>query len=130
MDLNTGSLSLASSTPATRWLGKNGWDGLIQQNEMNRLNVITLKYFQIKTFWTFIYEFVNTKSFFFTTGKLRYTLTYYIENFKQWHSNSCDCNWTRTQNHLVLKRTLNHLAKLALVKFKRTKSTAFFDTKK
>ena len=26
---------------------------------------------------------------------------------------SSDCNWTRTQNHLVLKRTLNHLAKLA-----------------
>ena len=26
-----------------------------------------------------------------------------------------DCNWTRTQNHLVLKRTLNHLAKLAYV---------------
>ena len=25
----------------------------------------------------------------------------------------CDSNWTRTQNHLVLKRTLNHLAKLA-----------------
>ena len=24
-----------------------------------------------------------------------------------------DCNWTRTQNHLVLKRTLNHLTKLA-----------------
>ena len=24
-----------------------------------------------------------------------------------------DCNWTRTQNHLLLKRTLNHLAKLA-----------------
>ena len=24
-----------------------------------------------------------------------------------------DCKWTRTQNHLVLKRTLNHLAKLA-----------------
>ena len=24
-----------------------------------------------------------------------------------------DCNWTRTQNQLVLKRTLNHLAKLA-----------------
>ena len=22
-----------------------------------------------------------------------------------------DCNWTRTQNHLVLKRTLNHLAR-------------------
>ena len=25
-----------------------------------------------------------------------------------------DCDWTRTQNHLVLKRTLNHLAKLAM----------------
>ena len=24
-----------------------------------------------------------------------------------------DCNWTRTHNHLVDKRTLNHLAKLA-----------------
>ena len=24
-----------------------------------------------------------------------------------------DCNWTRTQKHLVFKRTLNHLAKLA-----------------
>ena len=23
-----------------------------------------------------------------------------------------DCNWTRTQNHLIRKRTLNHLAKL------------------
>ena len=23
-----------------------------------------------------------------------------------------DCNWTRTRNHLVLKRTLNHLAEL------------------
>ena len=26
-----------------------------------------------------------------------------------------DCNWTRTQNHLVLKRTLNHLAKLVWI---------------
>ena len=25
-----------------------------------------------------------------------------------------DCNWTRTHNHLIRKRTLNHLAKLAL----------------
>ena len=24
-----------------------------------------------------------------------------------------DCNWNRTQNHLVCKRTLNHLTKLA-----------------
>ena len=29
--------------------------------------------------------------------------------FEQFKS---DCNWIRTQNHLVLKRTLNHLAKL------------------
>ena len=28
-------------------------------------------------------------------------------------SQSFDCNWIRTQNHLVLKGTLNHLAKLA-----------------
>ena len=26
-----------------------------------------------------------------------------------------DCNWTRTQNHLVPKRTLNHLAKLVKI---------------
>ena len=26
-----------------------------------------------------------------------------------------DCNWTRTHNHLVRKRTLNHLAKLAIL---------------
>ena len=25
-----------------------------------------------------------------------------------------DCNWTRTHNHLVRKRTLNHLAKLVI----------------
>ena len=30
---------------------------------------------------------------------------------KIWRLN--DCNWTRTQNHLVSKRTLNHLAKVA-----------------
>ena len=24
----------------------------------------------------------------------------------------CDCSWTRIHNHLVHKRTLNHLAKL------------------
>ena len=35
----------------------------------------------------------------------------------------CDCNWTRTQNHLVLKRTLNHLAKLVfLLSYKNTQS--------
>ena len=40
--------------------------------------------------------------------------------FKYWKLNLCkkvlilaDFNWTRTQNHLVRKRTLSHLAKLA-----------------
>ena len=28
-------------------------------------------------------------------------------------SSISDCNWTQTQNHLVRKQTLNHLAKLA-----------------
>ena len=31
-----------------------------------------------------------------------------------------DCNWTRTQNHLVLKRTLDHLAKLTTQPFGQT----------
>ena len=33
------------------------------------------------------------------------------------HWNSSDHNWTRTQNHLVRKRTLNHLARLASSEF-------------
>ena len=32
------------------------------------------------------------------------------KNTGNWNN---DCNWTRTHNHLVRKRTLNHLAKLA-----------------
>ena len=32
------------------------------------------------------------------------------------HEHSHICNWTRTQNHLVLKRTLNHLVKLETLK--------------
>ena len=35
-------------------------------------------------------------------------LSSHFVEFEQFKS---DCNWTRTQNHLVLKRTLNHLAK-------------------
>ena len=31
------------------------------------------------------------------------------ENQLDLQINWSDCNWTRTQNHLVLKRTLNHL---------------------
>ena len=29
-----------------------------------------------------------------------------------------DCNWTRTQNHLVLKRTLNHFGQMVEWSFK------------
>ena len=32
---------------------------------------------------------------------------------RTWKHAQRDCNWTRTQNHLVLKRRINHLAKLA-----------------
>ena len=46
---------------------------------------------------------------------------WYLSKFGYYHHKldfgnffSCDCNWTRTHNHLVRKRTLNHLAKLAL----------------
>ena len=31
-------------------------------------------------------------------------------NYKDPKFNVSDCNWTRTQNHLVLKQTLNHLS--------------------
>ena len=35
-------------------------------------------------------------------------------NIKKINNNlTNDCNWIRTHNHLVHKRTLNHLAKLA-----------------
>ena len=34
------------------------------------------------------------------------------------YKKEADCNWTRTQNHLVLNRTLNHLAKLARLRTK------------
>ena len=37
-----------------------------------------------------------------------------LRPYKNIFRNICsDCNWTRTHNHLVHKRTLNHLAKLA-----------------
>ena len=50
-------------------------------------------------------------------GPLIFTI--HISDIFGFADNTClsnyadDCNWTRTQNHLVLKRTLNHLAKLA-----------------
>ena len=36
-----------------------------------------------------------------------------LEQRKSTTNNNIYSNWTRTHNHLVLKRTLNHLAKLA-----------------
>ena len=40
-------------------------------------------------------------------------ITFYLTNGKFFSS---DCNWTRTQNHLVRKRALSHLAKLVRVR--------------
>ena len=37
----------------------------------------------------------------------------WVNVFLQKVNSFSDCNWTRTQNHLVRSRTLNHLAKLA-----------------
>ena len=37
----------------------------------------------------------------------------YSKYQKMTASNVCDCNWTQTHNHLVQKRILNHLDKLA-----------------
>ena len=37
-----------------------------------------------------------------------------------------DCNWTRTQNHLVLKQTLNHLAKWFWVRAQLQKLSCLF----
>ena len=39
--------------------------------------------------------------------KLKVTL---LSRMSKQRENQSDCNWTRTQNHLVRKRTLNHLA--------------------
>ena len=46
-------------------------------------------------------------------------------NFKK-NDDISDCNWTRTHNHLVHKRTLNHLAKLALSHLFRARSSLTF----
>ena len=43
----------------------------------------------------------------------RIKLNMNINFFLNTNENLSDCNWTRTHNHLVHKRTLNHLAKLA-----------------
>ena len=49
---------------------------------------------------------------FYPLPKWKYfILTYWIVKYDS--TIFSDCNWTRTQNYLVLKRTLNHLAKLA-----------------
>ena len=58
------------------------------------------------------------------TNKKRLTYLLHLQHFPHTFLNSnllhhyniarySDCNWTWTQNHLVRKRTLNHLAKLA-----------------
>ena len=65
---------------------------------------------------------------FITTSKIRAISNLLIKMYIL----QSDCNWTRTQNHLVLKRTLNHLAKLVkcsllyLTKFEKLKALKFW----
>ena len=50
-------------------------------------------------------------------NKAKTCLVHISRNFKDIFKDTCfnfyDCNWTRTQNHLVRKQTLKHLAKPA-----------------
>ena len=50
---------------------------------------------------------------------LSLSITFFWSQLKLWYASQkcifmtvCDCNWTRTHNHLVHKWKLNHLAKL------------------
>ena len=61
----------------------------------------------------------STKSYWSVAAGLRNPLiqeavirAFFIEILRNIHFT--DCNWTRTQNHLVRKRTLNHLAKTTI----------------
>ena len=47
--------------------------------------------------------------------------------FQTIHGSLSDCNWTRTQNHLVRKRTVNHLAKLACGVWIHSEARTWYD---
>ena len=68
-----------------------------------------------------------TPSTFFIDNSL-FEYANYFHNYQHVISDNDNyCNWTRTQNHLVLKRTLNHLAKLLkLLKLTLIKSSRCF----
>ena len=56
-------------------------------------------------------RFINAKDI-FNNSKKDFSI-FEWQHFQHSQSKSInDCNWTRTHNHLVHKRTLSHLAKL------------------
>ena len=80
-----------------------------------RRHVYTIYFVGTKFFNICLYVFVMSR----TRFRVNPTL-YSCLNVKELFARSSreiwrwsDCNWTRTQNHLVLKWTLNHLAKRA-----------------
>ena len=85
------------------------WIILYQQTDLKKVFFSFFVYF----YYVFI-SFSSTVFNFFSVSKCHFFVTIYSFSFSSW---VCfylfDCNWTRTQNHLVLKQTLNHLAKLA-----------------
>ena len=70
------------------------------------VHILYQKYFKFESFNQF-YKFLGMQN-----GHSN-AIRVFTENFKTSLWILSDCNWTRTQNHLVCKRTLNHLAKLA-----------------
>ena len=65
------------------------------------------------SYFCFYINYVENKNISFECIGLILSLAY--SQIKPFDKNLtlCDCNWTRTQNHLVRKRTLNHLGSLA-----------------
>ena len=101
-----------------------GWWGLTQQSFHNFIFILI--------YWTNSYSTVLSKVKIENGTEINYVKVSWnwtsTQNLKQryhhkgkdtaWKVSKCFfCNWTRTQNHLVLKRTLNHLAKLASLYF-------------
>ena len=69
------------------------------------------EYLSIQCIW--LYVLVMSRTHFQSESKLSSCLIVKELLGRSWREiwRSSDSNWTRTQNHLVLKRTLNHLAK-------------------
>ena len=71
-------------------------------------------------FFSYWYTYLQTSNFLLpflpALTENGYTVTdtfHFTEEMCKQDPNLFDCNWTRTHNHFVHKRTLNHLVKLA-----------------